>query len=299
MLIQLKGLTPFDFHGLTIRDFGAVGEGALLIAVIDVPAGGEHPAAYSARCDKTYYVLEGTARFGVDGVLYEAQAGDVVSVPHRQVFWYDALEERPVRLLLVHVPAFCPEAEHVLPNLLCEHGVHLRGDRVTLRPMTEQDWPHVLAWNADPEVLIWSDGLTEVRPEEDTKDIYRTVSLSAHVFLIELEGEPIGECWLQKMNLPSYLERFPGQDVRRIDLVIGRKDLWGQGLGSDTIRTLVRFGFEQEDADVIFGLVEAGNPRSRAAFRKAGFACLGPQMEGEARPLVLRREPRPGKVLGQ
>jgi hypothetical protein len=33
---------------------------------------------------------------------------------------------------------------------------------------------------------------------------------------------------------------------RRIDLMIGEKRLWGRGLGTDTIRTLTRFGLEEE-----------------------------------------------------
>jgi len=180
-----------------------------------------------------------------------------------------------------------PDPETSAPERLRAHGMHLRGERVRLRPMTEEDWPHVLAWNADPEVLIWSDGIEEARPPEDTKGIYREVSQSAYVFVIELDGEPIGECWLQQMNVPNILARFPGRDLRRIDLQIGRKDLWGQGLGSDTIRTLVKFGFEQERADGIFGLVDPKNVRSWRAFQKAGFREM---TMGVERLLVVWRE---------
>ncbi len=137
--------------------------------------------------------------------------------------------------------------------------------------MTEEDWPHLLVWNADPEVLVWSDGIDQPRPEEETKEIYRSVSIFAHNFIVEYQGEPIGECWLQKMNLPDLIDRFPGRDLRRIDLVIGRKDLWGQGLGTDILRTLLRFAFEVERADGVFGMVEKYNPRSRARVRKGGI----------------------------
>lgn len=179
------------------------------------------------------------------------------------------------------------------PRELRAHYVHLAGERVRLRPMTEEDWEHVLAWNADPEVLIWSDETDKVRPEEETKDIYRSVSRFAYVFIIEHEGEPIGECWLQKMNLQKIIEQFPGKDLRRIDIMIGRKDLWGQGLGTDTIRTLVKFGFEREGADGIFGLVDAKNVRSWRAFEKAGLEECKELREGSERRLVVWREGRP------
>ena len=56
--------------------------------------------------------------------------------------------------------------------------------------------------------------------------------------------------------------------------MIGEKILWGCGLGTDTIRTLTRFGFEVENADIIFGLVSGHNPRSIQAFKKAGYKII-------------------------
>jgi len=273
---------------LTIRDFGAVAERSASVAVVDVPAHGEHPYAYSSACHKLYFMVEGRLRFDVDGVVYTAETGDVVVVPKERTFRYSDAWGCAARCLLVHTPPFDAEAEHIIPDLLREHDVHLQGGRVCLRPMAENDWEHVLAWNADPEVLIWADCTDEVRPPEETKGIYRGVSLFAHVFIIEFEGEPIGECWLHKMNLPDIIAQFPGRDLRRIDLMIGRKDRWGQGLGTDTIRTLVRFGFEQEEADGIFGIVEPANGRSRRAFEKAGFREL--QLREGAQVLVAWRE---------
>jgi RimJ/RimL family protein N-acetyltransferase len=73
------------------------------------------------------------------------------------------------------------------------------------------------------------------------------------------------------MNLGRVLSRYPGKDCRRIDLLIGEKNLWGQGYGTDTINALTRFGFEEEGADMIFGLVYDYNPRSLRAFGKAGY----------------------------
>ena len=42
------------------------------------------------------------------------------------------------------------------------HDVVLQGECVTLRPMTEDDWGLLLAWNNDPEVMerVESDGFT-------------------------------------------------------------------------------------------------------------------------------------------
>ena len=155
---------------------------------------------------------------------------------------------------------------------LREHNITLRSDNIVLRPMTEDDWDLLLKWNSDPEVLYFSEG----RPVssytlEETQHIYRGVSQNAFCFIIEFDGRPIGEGWLQRMNLERILEQFPGLDCRRIDLEIGQKEFWNRGIGTEVIRTLTEFGFEQEHADAIFGLVLGHNPRSRRAFEKAGF----------------------------
>lgn len=151
------------------------------------------------------------------------------------------------------------------------HRITLRGERVVLRPMTEADWNDLVRWDSDPDVVYWTDGHRNPYNPDDIKGIYEEVSQSAFCFIIELDGEPIGDCWLQQMNIEGILRRHPGEDCRRIDLMIGEKDLWGQGLGTDAIRTLTRFGFEQEGADLIFGLVGHHNPRCLRAFQKAGY----------------------------
>ncbi len=153
------------------------------------------------------------------------------------------------------------------------HRVTLRGQKVCLRPLTEEDWPLLLKWNNDPEVLYWAEGdQVSGYTLEQVQGIYRSVCQGAFCFIIEFQGQPIGECWLQPMNLERISSRYPGQDCRRIDLVIGEKRLWGQGLGSEVIGLLLAFGFEREGADLIFGCdVAEDNVASLRAFEKAGF----------------------------
>ena len=156
---------------------------------------------------------------------------------------------------------------------LREHDVTLRGKKVVLRPMTEDDWDILLKWNSDPEVLYFCEGDDITSWElEPMQEMYRGVSQDAFCFIVEFEAQPIGECWLQRMNLDRILDKYPGRDIRRIDLMIGEKSLWGHGLGTDVIRTLTRFGFEEQNADMIFGCSIADyNSRSVKAFQKVGY----------------------------
>jgi RimJ/RimL family protein N-acetyltransferase len=156
------------------------------------------------------------------------------------------------------------------------HHITLRDSEIVLRPMTEDDWDILLKWNSDPDVLYFSEGddvASYSLPE--IQGIYRGVSQSAFCFIIELNGEPIGEGWLQQMNIGRILNRYPGRDCRRIDLMIGEKQFWGRGFGTATIRALTRFGFEQQGADLVFACFVADyNPRSLKAFQNAGFEIV-------------------------
>jgi RimJ/RimL family protein N-acetyltransferase len=162
------------------------------------------------------------------------------------------------------------------PPHLHDHGVRLSDGLIVLRPLSEEDWPVLLRWNNDPEVLFFTEGDDVAgRSIEEVQGIWRSVATSAHCFMIEYEGTPVGECWLQRMNIERLVHAFSGKDCRRIDLCIGEKGVWNQGIGARTIRLLTAFGFEEEQADAIFGLVGGHNPRSRRAFEKAGFELLG------------------------
>jgi RimJ/RimL family protein N-acetyltransferase len=139
--------------------------------------------------------------------------------------------------------------------------------------MTEADWPVLLKWNNDPEVLYFSEGDdVGAYSLEQVQMIYRHVSQTAYCFMIEFEGDSIGEGWLQEMNLERILETYPGRDCRRIDLMIGEKAFWGQGLGTEVIRLLSAFAFEREKADLVFGCDIADyNLASLKAFQNVGY----------------------------
>lgn len=183
------------------------------------------------------------------------------------------------------------------PARLHTHSTHLWDGPLHLRPMTEADWPTLHRWNNDPQVLYYAeaDDVTSWDLAE-MQAMYRNVSEHAEVFIAELNGRPIGEGWLQEMNLPRVLACYPGLDVRRIDLSIGERALWGQGWGTRIIRLLVGLAFERYGCDLLYEPEIADyNLRSRRAFQRNGFVIVQavPQPPGKASvayDLVLTRE---------
>lgn len=158
-------------------------------------------------------------------------------------------------------------------QLLRIHNVRLQDGELVLRPLTEDDWLPLARWNADEEVVYFADSgdkASYTLPE--VQDIYRGASRTALCFMIEVHGRPVGEAWLQEMNLQQPLSLHPGQDLRRIDLCIGEKEMWGTGLGKRVIWLLTQFGFAHENADIIYGIISDYNSRSLRAFAACGYS---------------------------
>jgi RimJ/RimL family protein N-acetyltransferase len=60
-----------------------------------------------------------------------------------------------------------------------------------------------------------------------------------------------------------------------LGIMIGDKSRWSQGLGSDALRTLLRFGFEEMNLNRVELFTYAYNERAYAAYRKCGLVEEG------------------------
>jgi RimJ/RimL family protein N-acetyltransferase len=201
------------------------------------------------------YNLKLSLRFGVHpGFEYHPERPDP--------FIYGAYFVLPTGIL---------PGEPKLPN----HDVVLEDGEVRLRPLAEEDWPALLRWNRDPEVLWWCEGDdVKERRDEDTKGICRRMASWGHLFIIESPpGEPVGEMCVQRMNIPRRL--VPGKRLFRLPITIGEKEKWGQGIGKRAVRLALRFAFEDLDADMVCAMdVDSHNRRSVNLWKSLGFSVV-------------------------
>ena len=165
-------------------------------------------------------------------------------------------------------------------SIIKTHDITLYSDaggyKIILRPLSDEYLPLLYRWNSDPEVLYWCEGAdVQMNDAETVHDIYGRTSQTAYCFLIEANDEKIGECWLQKMNIKSILELYPDTvDVRRIDMMIGEKTYWNQGIGTAIVGMLADYAFNGEHTDILHSIVYDYNARSRRAFEKNGFRII-------------------------
>lgn len=138
----------------------------------------------------------------------------------------------------------------------------LRGDRVVLRPLRPTDAPRLAELGAEPEVARWWPGLTEehLRALAEGRE-------EVTAFAVELEGELIGLAQIAEELDPEY--RHAGVDLF---LAAARQ---GQGLGTDTVRTLARHLFRDRRHHRITIDPAAHNERAIRCYERVGFKRVG------------------------
>ena len=141
--------------------------------------------------------------------------------------------------------------------------MELRGDRVVLRPLAETDVPRIAELGADPEVARWWPGLT---PEHVTSKA-RGEDEGAVVFAVVVDGEVGG--------MIQYFEETD-EEYRHasVDLFLGAP-YQDRGLGTDTVRTLVRHLTADRGHHRVTIDPDADNARAIRAYEKAGFRRVG------------------------
>jgi aminoglycoside 6'-N-acetyltransferase len=168
-------------------------------------------------------------------------------------------------------------------SIIKTHDITLYGNTgeydIILRPLCDDHLSLLYKWCADPEVLFWTEGGTNDATlsygPDTVQQIYGGVSQNAFCFLVEANGVPIGECWLQKMNLPDVKAMYPENiDVRRIDMTIGEKAYWNKGIGTQFIGIMIDFAFYRENVDVLHCFCEDYNVRSRRMWEKHGLVRI-------------------------
>lgn len=150
----------------------------------------------------------------------------------------------------------------------------LETDRLVLREMTRRDLDPLFALFRDPEVTRYNDVETFV-DRHDAEEIFDWVQdrFRKHIgmrWAITLRSDPsgalIGTCgfnvWLQHNNCAEI-----GYDLMRAH--------WGQGLMTEAVGAMLRFGFRAMQLNRIEADVTTGNEASRRVLVKAGFTEEG------------------------
>ncbi len=141
----------------------------------------------------------------------------------------------------------------------------LEGEKVRLRPMQDRDMPLFVQWLQDAEVRRWLASITEPPTLEEQFDWYegRRSDPDSVLWSIEtLDGRLVGSV---ELRLAQHAQRA------ELGIAIQDKTMWSQGLGTDTVRLVMEYGFEDLELHRIELMTDEENVRGRRCYEKCGF----------------------------
>jgi RimJ/RimL family protein N-acetyltransferase len=143
------------------------------------------------------------------------------------------------------------------------------GKRLRLRAIERSDIPTFVRWLNDPEViqhlllyLPISQAQEESWFEAQLKDQDRRI-----LGIETLDGKLIGNIALENIN---WKDRNA-----ELGIVIGEKEYWGTGYGTEAIITLLDFAFSQMNLHRVYLRVFEDNQRALHCYEKCGFKPEG------------------------
>jgi aminoglycoside 6'-N-acetyltransferase len=149
------------------------------------------------------------------------------------------------------------------PSLTDEAPPVLRGERVRLRPLRDEDAQRLHEILREPEVARWFGMQT---PQEVTDELMGGAP-TVTGYAIEVEGELVGAIQSYENADPAY--RHAGMDV----FVASAQQ--NRGLGTEALRVLARYLFEERGHHRLVIDPAATNTRAIRAYERVGFRPVG------------------------
>lgn len=148
----------------------------------------------------------------------------------------------------------------------------INGEKVALREKSLSDAPNDYEWRCDPELARLDGVLPAVISFPEFMKSYEQELLypSRHRrrFAIDtLEGKHIGNC--------MYYDVDDERAEAELGIMIGHRDYWDKGYGTDAVTTLVNHIFSETSMERIYLHTLDLNLRAQRCFHKCGFVPCG------------------------
>ncbi len=145
----------------------------------------------------------------------------------------------------------------------------INGEKVSLRPISREDTPLIVAWRNTPSVFrhfIFRQPFTAQLHENWLKTKVDTGKVIQYI-ITEKNGRPVGSVYFRDVDREN--------DSAEYGIFIGEEDALGRGLGTETARLFTRFGLDVLKLHRISLRVLGSNDIARRSYEKAGFVTEG------------------------
>jgi RimJ/RimL family protein N-acetyltransferase len=144
----------------------------------------------------------------------------------------------------------------------------INGTRVRLRRIERSDIPIFVRWFNDPEIRSFLSMYLPMSQAAEEQWFEKQLESDRIIFGIEtLDGKLIGNLGFERIE---WKNRWA-----EIGVVIGEREYWSQGYGTDAITTLLRFVFTEMNLHRVRLSVYDYNQRARRCYEKCGFVLEG------------------------
>ena len=149
--------------------------------------------------------------------------------------------------------------------------VNEEGEKVRVREKRVEDIQNEYSWRVDPELsrldatkpmTMSYEDFFRYSKEEMQFPNYRSKRLAVET----LEGVHIGNIMYYDLNMQNR--------QAELGIMIGDKDYWNSGYGTDTVNTLLRHLFTILELDRVYLHTLSWNYRAQASFAKSGFKLV-------------------------
>ncbi len=146
------------------------------------------------------------------------------------------------------------------------------GSKVILRDKRLADAGNDYAWATDPELAqLDAAPLVTTTFSQYLSDyahgLHSLLPISHRFAVNTLDGKHIGNC--------SYYDVSETKGETELGIMIGIRDYWDKGYGTDTVTTLVNYIFCQTKLNRIYLKTLESNIRAQKCFQKDGFTPCG------------------------
>lgn len=151
----------------------------------------------------------------------------------------------------------------------------LQGIKVNIRSLTRQDLLNIVKWKSDPEIAdLVRGGPIHTSIEIENKRFERSIDFSdiMRLMIETKQKKAIGFISLGDLD----------KDNKKAELgmMIGEKDFWDHGYGTDALITLLDYLFNTLEFNRIGLEVFDYNLRAKKTYEKIGFKVEGIQRQG-------------------
>jgi len=164
------------------------------------------------------------------------------------------------------------------------------GKRIRLRAPERVDIPLFVKWLNDPEVRRGLARYLPISTAEEENWFEGMLGRPVVEQPLTIEVQPEGS-WRAIGNIAFFNIDWRVRSAE-VGILIGEKEFWNQGYGTETMRLFLKHGFETLNLNRIFLVVYENNPRAIRAYEKAGFVLEGRQrqalyMDGEYSDVLM------------